>query len=77
MQATNACRACAWRRRRCSQGLMFAEMWIEQIAKTLGKPDHEIRQINMYKEGEKTHFGQVRSTASLRLPRVHPSLHTK
>ncbi|EFJ45339.1 hypothetical protein VOLCADRAFT_63971 [Volvox carteri f. nagariensis] len=41
------------------QGLMFAEMWIEQIAKTLGKPDVEVRTLNMYKEGDVTHFGQV------------------
>ncbi|GIL49662.1 hypothetical protein Vafri_5944 [Volvox africanus] len=41
------------------QGLMFAEMWIEQIAKTLGKPDVEIRTLNMYDEGDVTHFGQV------------------
>ncbi|PNW76169.1 hypothetical protein CHLRE_12g545101v5 [Chlamydomonas reinhardtii] len=41
------------------QGLMFAEMWIEQIAKTVGKPDHEVRTLNMYNEGDVTHFGQV------------------
>ncbi|KAG2484282.1 hypothetical protein HYH03_016926 [Edaphochlamys debaryana] len=41
------------------QGLMFAEMWIEQIAKTVGKPDAAIRSLNMYNEGDTTHFGQV------------------
>jgi CO/xanthine dehydrogenase Mo-binding subunit len=43
-----------------SQGLMFAEMWTEQIARVVGRPDHEIRELNMYKEGDVTHFGQVR-----------------
>eukprot|EP00983_Pelagomonas_calceolata_P062482 1147322-Pelagomonas_calceolata.AAC.15 len=38
---------------------MFAEMWVEQIAKVVGKPDHEVRQLNMYKEGDITHFGQA------------------
>ncbi|GFR49634.1 hypothetical protein Agub_g11707 [Astrephomene gubernaculifera] len=41
------------------QGLMFAEMWIEQIAKTLNLPDAEVRSLNMYREGDVTHFGQV------------------
>jgi len=41
------------------QGAMFAEMWVEQIAKVVGKPDHEVRQLNMYKEGDITHFGQA------------------
>ncbi|KXZ53315.1 hypothetical protein GPECTOR_7g1209 [Gonium pectorale] len=41
------------------QGLMFAELWIEQIAKTVGKPDAEVRTLNMYHEGDVTPFGQV------------------
>ncbi|GLC34818.1 hypothetical protein PLESTB_001167600 [Pleodorina starrii] len=41
------------------QGLMFAEMWIEQIARTVGKPDAEVRSLNMYDEGDVTHFGQT------------------
>jgi xanthine dehydrogenase molybdopterin-binding subunit B len=42
------------------QGLMFAEMMIDQVARMLGKPAHAIREINMYREGDVTHFGQVR-----------------
>jgi hypothetical protein len=37
---------------------MFAEMWMEQIAKVVGQPDHKVRQLNMYKEGDLTHFKQ-------------------
>lgn len=29
---------------------MFAEMVVEQVARRMGKPDHAIREINMYKE---------------------------
>jgi CO/xanthine dehydrogenase Mo-binding subunit len=42
-----------------SQGLMFAEMCVERIAKVVGRPDHLIRELNMYQEGDTTHFGQV------------------
>jgi CO/xanthine dehydrogenase Mo-binding subunit len=42
------------------QGLMFAEMMIDQVARMLGRPAHAIREINMYREGDVTHFGQVR-----------------
>jgi hypothetical protein len=30
---------------------MFAEMWMEQIAKVVNKPDHSVRQLNMYQVG--------------------------
>jgi hypothetical protein len=34
-----------------------------KIAKTVGKPDAEIRSLNMYNEGDVTHFGQVSRVA--------------
>ena len=40
------------------QGLMVAESWIEKIAMQLGLSTEEVRQRNLYKEGELTHFNQ-------------------
>ena len=37
---------------------MFAEMWIEQVARTVGLPAHELRAANMQHEGYVTHYGQ-------------------
>ncbi|KAJ9512823.1 hypothetical protein QJQ45_029028 [Haematococcus lacustris] len=41
------------------QGLMFAEMTVEQVARAVGRPVHEVRELNMYQEGDVTHFKQV------------------
>ncbi|GAX80308.1 hypothetical protein CEUSTIGMA_g7746.t1 [Chlamydomonas eustigma] len=41
------------------QGLMFAEMWIEQVARTVGRPTHEIRSANFQHDGYVTHYGQT------------------
>ena len=40
------------------QGLMVAESWIEKIAMKLSLSTEEVRQRNLYKEGELTHFNQ-------------------
>ena len=37
---------------------MFAEMWMERIARTIGRPVHEVRASNMQNEGYVTHYGQ-------------------
>ncbi|KAJ5101710.1 FAD-binding type 2 protein [Penicillium alfredii] len=41
------------------QGLFFAECYLSEIADHLNIPVEELREINMYKPGEKTHFNQV------------------
>ena len=38
---------------------MFAEMWMERIARTVGRPVHQVRAANMQNEGYVTHYGQV------------------
>ncbi len=38
---------------------MFAEMYVEQMARTLGRPVDEIRAANMQREGYVTHYGQA------------------
>ena len=41
------------------QGMMVAEVIMDHLARTCGKSAAEIRSLNMYKEGETTHFGQA------------------
>ncbi|CAL5874751.1 uncharacterized protein PFLUO_LOCUS9052 [Penicillium psychrofluorescens] len=41
------------------QGLFFAECYISEIADHLNIPAEEIRAINMYQPGDKTHFNQI------------------
>jgi hypothetical protein len=38
---------------------MVAEMWVDHIARTLGRPPEAVRELNFYREGDTTHFGQV------------------
>jgi xanthine dehydrogenase/oxidase len=40
------------------QGLFIAETYIEEVADHLGIPSERLREINMYKSGEVTHFNQ-------------------
>jgi len=41
------------------QGLMIAEGVIDHVARHLGMAPESLREINLYGEGQKTHFGQV------------------
>lgn len=38
---------------------MIAETYMDHVARAVGKPPAAVRELNLYKEGEKTHFGQV------------------
>jgi len=40
------------------QGMMFTEMWIDRIARSLGTTPEAVRTANMYAEKDKTHYGQ-------------------
>lgn len=40
------------------QGLFIAECYMEEVADCLGMPVDKLREINMYKPGEQTHFRQ-------------------
>ena len=42
-----------------AQGMMVAEVIMDHLACATGKSGAEIRDLNMYKEGETTHFGQI------------------
>ncbi len=41
------------------QSMMVAEVVMDHIARAVGKPSTEIRDLNMYREGDTTHYGQV------------------
>lgn len=47
------------------QGMMLAEVVIEDIAHYLGKDPYEIRQRNFYKSGDKTPYGQIIDSAQV------------
>ena len=38
---------------------MIAETWIDDVASFLNKDPAEVRQINLYKGGELTHYNQI------------------
>ena len=38
---------------------MVAEMWMDAVARTVGKSPDAVRELNMYQEGQLTHFGQL------------------
>lgn len=40
------------------QGMLIAEYWMSEVAVTCGLPEEEVRRMNMYKEGDLTHFHQ-------------------
>ena len=37
----------------------MTEMWIERIARELGMTPRAVRRVNMYDEGDRTHYGQL------------------
>ncbi|KAJ9119598.1 hypothetical protein QFC22_003307 [Naganishia vaughanmartiniae] len=41
------------------QGILFNECVMSMVAGKLGRPVEELRELNMYEEGDKTHFGQA------------------
>ncbi|KAM4711210.1 xanthine dehydrogenase/oxidase [Anableps anableps] len=41
------------------QGMMVAENWITDVAHSLGRSPEEVRQLNLYLEGESTPYNQI------------------
>ena len=41
-----------------AQGMMIAEMYMDHLARAMGKPLAELQALNFYSEGQATHFGQ-------------------
>ena len=55
------------RRVACLQGMLVTEMWMDRVAHMTNKPLHSIREMNLYKEGQKTHFGQTLTSSTLQV----------
>ena len=51
------------------QGMVVIEEILDRVARACGKPAHEVRAINFYREGDHTHFGQLVRDAS-RIERI-------
>ena len=41
------------------QGMMVAEVVMDHLARAVGKSSAAMRELNLYKEGDTTHFGQT------------------
>ena len=41
------------------QGMLVTEMWMDRVARMTDQPLQNVRQLNLYKEKERTHFGQI------------------
>uniref|UniRef100_A0A8C3L2B3 Xanthine dehydrogenase/oxidase n=1 Tax=Chrysolophus pictus TaxID=9089 RepID=A0A8C3L2B3_CHRPC len=48
------------------QGMMIAECWMSDLARKCGLPPEEVRKINLYHEGDLTHFNQKLEGFTLR-----------
>jgi xanthine dehydrogenase/oxidase len=48
------------------QGMMFTEMWVDRIARTLGMTPEAVRTANMYAERDRTHYGQELEACQVR-----------
>jgi xanthine dehydrogenase large subunit len=51
------------------QGMVVIEEILDRVARACGKPAHEVRALNFYREGDSTHFGQLVRDAS-RIERI-------
>lgn len=51
------------------QGMVVIEDILARVAQACGKPAHEVRALNFYREGDRTHYGQLVRDAS-RIERI-------
>lgn len=47
------------------QGMIMAEMYMDQVARTVGRPIEEVRELNLYREGETSPYGQIISSSQV------------
>ncbi|OCT77525.1 hypothetical protein XELAEV_18028617mg [Xenopus laevis] len=48
------------------QGMLVAEAWMSDIAQTCGLPAEQVKQLNLYSEGDLTHFNQKLESCTIR-----------
>lgn len=56
--------------------MLVTEMWMDRVARMTDQPLHSIRQLNLYKEGERTHFGQILHGSQIQVHRISSALST-
>ena len=57
------------------EGMFIAEQWMSEVASCLGLPSEQVRELNMYREGDATHYGMVLTDCTIR--RCWDTLRTK
>ncbi len=55
------------------QGMVVAEDVLDRVARAVRRPAHEVRALNFYREGDRTHYGQLVRDAG-RIERIWNSL---
>ena len=48
------------------QGMLVAEQWMSHVACYLSMPNEKVRELNMYRNGDTTPWGQVQDKCSIR-----------
>lgn len=57
--------------------MLVTEMWMDRVAHMTGKPLHTVREMNMYREGQTTHFGQALTSSTLQVDSAAtPAIHS-
>lgn len=55
--------------------MLVTEMWMDRVARMTDQPLQNIRQLNLYKEKDRTHFGQILHGSQIQVaPCFTPSL---
>ena len=49
----------------CPQAMIVAETFVDHVSSTLNRGAEEIRELNMFKDGDKTHLNQILSGCTL------------
>lgn len=52
------------------QGMLVTEMWMDRIAHMTEQPLQSIRQLNLYQEQDKTHYGQILHKCQVQVCRI-------
>ncbi|PRQ04047.1 Xanthine dehydrogenase molybdenum-binding subunit [Enhygromyxa salina] len=58
------------------QGMVVIEDILDRVARAVARPGHEVRALNFYREGDRTHYGQLVRDAG-RIERIWTSLRAR
>ena len=48
------------------QGMLVTEQWMSHVASCLGMPSEKVQELNMYRDGDSTPWGQVQVECPIR-----------